>query len=240
MNIRQWCSAVYCYAVTTLRADADPTLVLKDAIERPATKHKTPLTKEQIPVFMHRVDHSELFPMTRIALKLLLYMFKRPVEVRNAEWQELDLDAAEWQIPAKRMKKRKAHVEPLSTQTVALLRELKAMTGSQDLLFPNHRRSGTAMAETTLSRALVSIGYENEFTPHGFRATASTLLHQLGFDASLIELSLAHKRSNTTAASYNQYQYIAERRKLMQSWSDYIDALCAGANVTPIRKAKAA
>ena len=234
-NIRQWCSAIYCYAVATLRADADPTTVLKGAIERPPTKHKTPLTKEQIPVFMSRISNSEFFPVTRIALRLLLLLFVRPVEIRKAEWPELDLDAAEWRIPAGRMKKRDLHVVPLSKQAMVLLRELEGMTGKQKFLFPNHRRPGECMAETTLNRALHRLGYQDQFTPHGFRATASTLLHELGIPSNLIERSLAHKERDQTAASYNQYQYIAERRKIMQQWADMIDQWTRGGNVTPIK-----
>ena len=239
-NIRRWCSAVFCHAIATLRADMDPTVVLKDRIELPATVHKTPLGKADIPVFLSKVDNCGYFYTTRMALKLLLLLFVRPVELRLAEWSELDLDAAEWRIPAGRMKKRDLHVVPLSNQAVALLRELKVATGGQKFVFPNIKRPDkSGMAETTLNMALRRLGYQGVFTAHGFRATASTLLHEMGHPSHLIELCLAHKERNQTKASYNQYAYMPERKKIMQDWANFIDSLTAG-NVVPLNRGKAA
>jgi integrase len=134
------------------------------------------------------------------------------------------------------MKMREPHIVPLSAQAVDLLRELHTLTGGQRLLFPNYRRPKTYMTGTTLNRALERMGYLGRFSGHGFRATASTMLNEMGYRPDVIERQLAHKERNAVRASYNQAQYLEERRQMMQAWGDYIDSLAAGANVTPIKK----
>ena len=238
INIRQWCSAIFAHAVTRDAADGDPTTVLKGRVKRKLVKHKTPLSPVQISEMVKKVETAGAYPETKIALKLLLLLFVRPAEIRQGEWREFDLDEAEWVIPAAKMKKRDRHVVPLPSQAVARLRELKQLTGGQRWLFPNHRKPKQCMAHTTLNHALQRIGYKNQFTAHGFRATASTLLHGMGFDPKLIEFQLAHAERNRTAASYNQYQWIKERRQMMQQWSDSIDVWIAEGTdkVAPIKK----
>jgi integrase len=232
--IRQWCSAVFRYAVTTLRADGDPTVALKGAIDRPKVQHRKPL--KDIPKFLEALQKSGGYRTTKIAMRLLLLTFVRPVELRAAEWAEFDLDANEWRIPAERMKMREPHIVPLSIQAVELLRELQTITGSNRLLFPNHRRPKECMTATTLNRALERMGYQGQFSSHGFRATASTMLNEMGYSPDWIERQLAHKERNAVRASYNQAQYLDERRKMMQQWAAYIEAIENGGQVTPIRK----
>ena len=239
ISLRQWCSAVFSYGVRNLRAGFDPTTVLRGAVTRPSIKHKNPLTKDQIPQMVLQLANSTLKPATRIALKLLMLLFVRPSELRKAEWTEFDLERGEWRIPAERMKKRELHVVPLPAQAVALLRELHELTGQRKYLFPNARRRDACMSETTLNQALRSMGYHLKFSAHGFRATATSLLHECGYPEHLIELSLAHKERNATKAAYNQYQYFAERRELMNTWAGMVDQWAAGGNVVPIRRAAA-
>ena len=239
ISLRQWCSAVFCYGVRNLRAGSDPTTVLRGAVIRPDIKHKNPLTKDQIPQLVRQLAQGTLRPETRIALQLLLLLFVRPSELRKAEWIEFDLERGEWRIPAERMKKRELHVVPLPPQAIALLRELHGQTGERKHLFPNVRRPKACMSETTLNQVLWRLGYYLKFSVHGFRATATSLLHEFGYPEYLIELSLAHKERNATKAAYNQYQYFAERRDLMNTWAGMVDQWAAGGNVVPIRRAAA-
>ena len=168
----------------------------------------------------------------------------RTVELRAAEWSEIDFDRAEWRIPAERMKMRESHLVPLSTQALALLRELHKLTGNQRWLFPNYRRPETCMTATTLNRALERMGFNGKdsigFSAHGFRATASTILNEAGYRADVIERQLAHKERNTVRASYNQAEYLAERCAMMQQWADLVDGLAETSANAKTRKAKKA
>ena len=225
--VRQWSSAVFRYAVATLRADADPAAALKGAIQRPRVQHHKPLTREQIGEFSKALEQYGGYRTTVIALRLMLLTFVRTVELRKAEWHEFDLDRAEWRIPAERMKMRESHIVPLSAQAVELLRELNTHTGGRRLLFPNLRKPNECMTATTLNRALERMGFNGKdsigFSAHGFRATASTMLNEMGCRADVIERQLAHAERNKVRASYNQAEYLDERRQMMQAWADDID-----------------
>ena len=168
---------------------------------------------------------------TVIALRLMLYTFVRTVELRKAEWTEFDFDAAEWRVPAERMKMAKkmkvgeTHIVPLSRQAMALLTELKTLSGGRRFLFPNLRTPDTCMTATTINRALERMGYLGKFSGHGFRSTASTLLHELGWRSEVIERQLAHAERDKVKAAYNHAEYMPERREMMQAWADWIDEL---------------
>ncbi|MBY4596701.1 tyrosine-type recombinase/integrase [bacterium BD-1] len=237
--VRQWVSAIYRYAVATLRADVDPASALRGAVRKPKTQHKRPLTKKELALFLAKLEESQSGLQVSTALHLLLLTFVRPGEVRGARWKEFDLDAAEWRIPAERMKMREPHIVPLSRQAVRLLRTLREETGNRPQLFPNARDPKRDMSPTTLNRALERMGYAGHFSAHGFRATASTLLNEMGYRPDVIERQLAHRERNRVRASYNQASYMAERKKMMQDWANFLDALERGDNVTPIRSKKA-
>jgi integrase len=242
--VRQWCSAIFRYAVATLRADGDPAVALKGAITRPKTEHRKPLSREQIGAFTKALDSYGGYRTTVIALRLALLTFVRTVELRAAEWTEINLDRAEWRIPAERMKMREAHIVPLSRQALELLRELHTFTGGQRWLFPNYRRPKTCMTATTLNRALERMGFNGKdtigFSAHGFRATASTILNEAGYRPDVIERQLAHKERNKVRASYNQAEYLEERRAMMQQWADLVDDMVKEeSKVMPIKKAAA-
>jgi integrase len=227
--IRQWSSAIFRYAVATLRADHDPAAALKGAIHRPKVEHRKPLTREQIVQFIKALDEYGGYRATVIALRLMLLTFVRTVELRKAEWHEFDLERAEWRIPAEKMKMRQPHIVPLSRQAIELLQELHTFTGGRALLFPNLRNPNTCMTSTTLNRALERMGFSGKgsigFSAHGFRATASTLLNEMGYRSDVIERQLAHTERNKVRASYNQAQYLDERKVMMQVWADLIDEL---------------
>jgi integrase len=227
LMVRQWCSAIFRYAVANLRADTDPAAALKGAIHRPKVEHHKPLSRNQIADFVKALEGYAGYRTTVIALRLMLLTFVRTVELRGAQWSEFDFDRAEWRIPAERMKMREQHIVPLSRQAVELLRELHTYTGGRGMLFPNYRNPKTCMTATTLNRALERMGFNGKdsigFSAHGFRATASTILNEIGFRPDVIERQLAHAERNKVRASYNQAEYLEERRAMMQQWADMID-----------------
>jgi integrase len=231
---RQWVSAIFRYAVATLRADADPAAALRGAIRKPKTQHKRPLGRNELGLFLDRVSATKSGMLVRTALRLLLLTFVRPGELRCARWSEFDLEAAEWKIPAARMKMREAHTVPLSLQAMELLQELKPFSGNNPRLFPNLRDPKRDMSPTTLNRALERMGYKGDFSAHGFRATASTILNEFGYRPDVIERQLAHQERNKVRASYNQAAYMPERKKMMQDWADYLDAATKDDKVAPI------
>ena len=165
------------------------------------------------------------FPLV-CALKLAPLVFTRPTELRAAQWSEFDLEAAEWRIPAERMKMRRPHIVPLSTQVVAILRELQPWTGTGKYLFPSVRTEARPLSDATMLNALRRMGYQkDEMSVHGFRSIASTLLNELGYNRDWIERQLAHGERNEVRAAYNYAEYLPERRRMMQEWSDYLDRL---------------
>jgi integrase len=168
-------------------------------------------------------------------LKLLLLLFVRPSELRESEWVEFDLDAGEWRIPAHRMKMRQPHFVPLSTQAVTQLRELHHRTGRHRYLFPNTHSREACMSASTLNVALDRMGFKGEFSAHGFRATASTRLNEMGYRPDVIERQLAHKPRDSVRASYNQAEYLDERRRMMQQWAEVIDQEMGG-KVIPMQR----
>ncbi len=169
---------------------------------------------------------------TRLALKLLVLTFVRPGELRGAKWKEFDLDAKEWRIPAERMKMRSEHIVPLSNQAINILRELEPITGRYELLFPSRGNCHKPISENTLGVAINRMGYKTKATAHGFRATASSILNEQGFNRDAIERQLSHLERNHVRGAYTYHaEYLKERKKIMQWWADYLDDLGHGANV---------
>jgi integrase len=226
--IRQWCFRIFGHAIATLRAGTNPAAGdIREAIHVPKPQSHPPLEKKELPKLLEALAGYGGDRVTVIAMRLVMLTFVRSQELRGAKWEEFDLDAAEWRIPAERMKMRTLHIVPLSEQAVALLRELNERTGWSPHLFPNTRTPGTYMAATTLNAALVRLGYKHKFSPHGFRTTASTMLNEMGYRPDLIERQLAHVERNRVRATYNRAEYLAERRQMMQGWADEIDAMAS-------------
>ena len=148
---RQWSSAVFRHAITKQKADVDPSVALRGAIKAAKVRHHPPLSKTELPKFLEKLGQSGGYRRTVIAQRLLLILFVRTVELRRAEWAEFDLKAAQWRIPASRMKKREEHLVPLPKQAVVLLEELRGLTGNHQHLFPNHRKPRECMSATTLN-----------------------------------------------------------------------------------------
>lgn len=248
-RLRQIAGQIFRYAVATGRAERDPTGDLRGALRSPpAERHHAALTTPaEVGELMRVIDSYRGQFVTRCALLLSPLLFVRPGELRAAEWTEFDLGAAEWRIPAGKMKMRQAHIVPLSRQAVAILRELEPLTGrgvpakpdAPRYVFPGARSHLRPMSNNTVCAALRRIGYTGEqMTAHGFRATARTLLAERGWKPDAIERQLAHKASGPLGAAYDRAQFLDERRKMMQSWADYLDDLKRGADVIPIHRSK--
>jgi len=227
---------VFRFAVATGRAKRDPTADLRGALAPVRGNHHPAIIEPKaFGALLRAIDAYPGEPVTRAALRLLPLVFTRPGELRLAEWAELDLDRATWSIPSQRMKMKQPHVVPLSTQAVAILRDLHPITGRRRLVFPSLRSHDRPMADATLTVALRRLGFSREeVVPHGFRATARTLLDEvLGVRPDLIEHQLAHAVKDPNGRAYNRTAHLAERRKMMQEWADYCDALKKGADVIP-------
>ncbi len=234
--IRQWSSAIFRYGVATLRAQYDPAAALQGAIVRKKARHSHALSKSELRAVFHRLKTYRGDPGTIFGIKLMLLTFVRTIELRGAQWTEFDFDAAEWRIPAERMKMREIHIVPLSRQAIALLGELKELTGENAYLFPNRRDSRKCITATTINRALERMGFLGKgtigFSGHGFRSTASTMLNEAGFRPDVIERQLAHEERNKTRASYNRAKYLSERRDMMQAWADMVEGTLGSLEVS--------
>ncbi|HEU5280994.1 MAG TPA: integrase arm-type DNA-binding domain-containing protein [Gammaproteobacteria bacterium] len=223
----QNCGQIFRYAIATGRAERDPSADLKGAIPPAKKKHHASIIKPSaIGELLRAIDSYQGHFVTKCALRLAPLVFVRPGELRHAEWKEIDFANAEWRIPAEKMKMRVEHIVPLSTQAIDILRELKALTGNGKYVFPSIRSNKRAMSENTVLGALRRLGYaSDEMTGHGFRSMASTLLNEQGWNSDGIERQLAHGERNTVRAAYNYAEYLPERKKMMQHWADYLDAL---------------
>lgn len=236
-RVLQNCGQVFRYAVATGRGSQDPTSALKGALPPVKQKHHASITDtKKIGGLLRAIDDYEGQFITKSALRFVPYCFVRPKELRHAEWAEFDLEGAEWRIPAHKMKMRELHIVPLSNQAVEILKELQPLTGSGKYAFPSARSSQRPMSENTINAALRRMGYsKDEMTGHGFRSMASTLLNEQGWNKDAIERQLAHSERDNVRAAYNYAEYLPERRKMMQTWADYLDALKNSPSVTNIR-----
>ena len=240
----QNCGQVFRYAIATGRAERDPIADIRGAL--PPTKerhHASIIEPKRIGELLRAIDTYAGFFVTKCALRLAPLVFVRPGELRRAQWPEIDLHEAEWRIPAHRMKMREPHIVPLSRQSVDILRELEPLTNrvlslkpdAPSFVFPSARSAARPMSENAVLAALRRMGYtKDEMTGHGFRSMASTLLHERGWNHQVIERQLAHAERNAVSAAYNFAEHLPERRKMMQAWADYLDALKGDAQVIPL------
>ncbi len=235
-RVKQLCSQVFRFAIATGRAERDPAQDLRGALPPSQKGSMAAITEPKKVAELLRAIHGFEGTFTvRCALRLAPYVFQRPGELRKMEWAEVDLRAAEWRIPAAKMKMKRDHIVPLSKQAVNILREIRPLTDHSKYVFPSVRTADRPLSENTLNVALRRLGYaKEEMTVHGLRTTASTLLHEMGYSSDIIERQLAHQDRNKIRAAYNRAEYMPERRKMMQQWADFLDSLRAGATVTPL------
>jgi len=227
---RSFASRVFRYAVATLRAEHDPAQPLRGALIAPVTKHYAAITDPaKLGGLLRAIDGFEGSPVTLQALRISPHVFVRPGELRHASWDEIDFEQAIWRIPAGRMKSRKPHHVPLSSQVLAMFREHGELRGRKGYVFASLSTRGRPMSENTINAALRRLGYSgDEMTAHGMRATASTLLNESGlWSSDAIERSLAHSDTNAVRGIYHRGQHWEERVRMVQWWSNHLDCLKA-------------
>jgi integrase len=226
----QNCSAIFRYGIATGRCERDTSADLRGALAPVKATNLAGIKEPKaIGALLRDIEAYTGNVVVRTALRLAPYVFVRPGELRRAEWSEFNLEAAEWRIPASKMKMRVMHVVPLARQVVVLLRDLHQFTGHTDYLFPSMRANVAMISDMTLLAGLRRLGYgKDEMTVHGFRSMASTLLNEQGYNRDWIERQLAHGERDSVRAAYNYAQYLPERRRMMQEWADYLDSLRDG------------
>lgn len=233
-RVLQRVNAIYQYALIIGAVDSNPAAGLSGALKPVRATHFKTVPTVELPALLRAIDTYPGEALTRWALQLAFYTFVRSGELRGAQWKEIDLCAAHpvWVIPSERMKMSREHLVPLSRQSVDLLREIHALTGRGALVFPSQSNPSKSISENTMLYALYRVGYHKRATIHGFRATASTLLNELGWGSDAIERQLAHAPADKVRAAYHRSEHLPERRRMMQVWADYLDGLKSGVLVS--------
>lgn len=230
-RIHQYCGKIFRYAIAIGKCERDPSADLRGAIPPARVKHRAAILEpNKLAELLKVIEGYEGYFITKCALQLAPLLFVRPGELRKAEWSEINLDAAEWSIPAEKMKMRQAHLVPLPLQAMRVLKELYPLTGTGKYLFPGARTKDRPMSDNTINAALRRLGYgSSELTAHGFRASARTILDEvLGFRPDVIEHQLAHAVKDPLGRAYNRTTHLQIRREMMQKWADYLDELKLG------------
>jgi integrase len=235
-RVLQHIKAVFAFAIQTGKTLCNPASDLTGVLKQRKAVHRLAMSAADLPEFLAKLEGYQGDRQTRLALRLALLTFVRTSELLKAEWAEFETEgqAPVWRIPAERMK----HWVPLSTQALAALQELRAITGAYRLLFPGQCNTEQPISNNTMLYALYRMGYHRRATVHGFRATASTLLNESGFRPDVIERQFAHVEQNKVRAAYHRAEYLEERRLMMQAWGDYLDGLKAGGVPTKLISGK--
>lgn len=240
-RIRGLCSQIFRYAVSTGRAERNPAQDLIGSLPPAKEKHLAAITEpKKVRELLKAIDGYSGSYVVKLALQLSPLVFVRPGELRHMEWEEVNFDEALWSIPPEKMKMRQPHLVPLSRQAIKILEELKKLTGAGKYAFPSGRTYDRPMSNNAVLAALRRMGYtKDEMTPHGFRAMARTIIDEvLQIRPDFIEAQLAHRVNDPLGRSYNRTQHLNERRRMMQTWADYLDGLKTGAKVIPFKTAK--
>lgn len=238
-RVMELCSLIFRFAIAEGTLKSDPARDIRGALKKPVTTHFAAVTKpDELAAVLRGIDAYSGTFVVRCALQLLPMLMVRPGELRQARWDEFDLDNGQWFIPSERMKRTKVekangdpHLVPLAPQAVSILEDLFSLTGRTGLLFPAEGRAGRCMSENTMNTALRNMGYstEHQVTSHGFRATARTLaVELLNFPEAVVEMQLAHAVKDANGTAYNRTEFLEMRFKLMHGWADYLESLKKG------------
>lgn len=224
-KVRQRCGEVFRYAIVTGRAEYNPAPDLTSAMAGHESNHYPFLTVDELPDFFKALAGYSGSPLIVLAARLLILTGVRTGELRGALWSEFDLEKAVWEIPAERMKMRRPHIVPLSTQALNVVQKIKVMTGQYPLVFPGRNDPRKTISEASINQVFKRLGYTGKVTGHGFRHTMSTILHEQGYNTAWIETQLAHVDKNSIRGTYNHAQYLEGRRGMMQWYGEYMDGL---------------
>jgi len=229
---KQTAGQIFRFAVSTGRAERDPSTDLTGALKPPKKKHLASITDpKEVGKLILAIEGFQGTATVTAALKLSPILFSRPGELRHMEWQEINWEGEQWEIPAEKMKIKQPHIVPLPNQAIAILKDQKLLTGRGKFVFPSARGASRPLSDNGVRTALRTLGYDNDtMTPHGFRATARTLLDEvLGFRIEWIEQQLAHTVRDPQGRAYNRTKHLPQRKDMMQKWADYLDNLKAQA-----------
>ena len=235
-RVRAEISAAFSYAIAHGFTDYDPAQTVAAQLPPKKVKHRAALTEpKEVGQLLRDIAGYRGSFVVQCAFRLSPLLFQRPGEIRAMEWKDIDLNAKEWRYLV--TKTDVQHIVPLSTQSIAILEELKPVTSNGRYVFPSRDGNDKPMSGCTIKTALRALGYDSDvMTPHGFRTTASTLLNEQGWSPDAIERQLCHMPKDQVRAAYNRAQYMEERRKMMQSWADYLEGLKNGAQVIAFKK----
>ena len=230
-KVRQRCGEVWRYAIVTGRAEYNPAPDLVSAFVPHKKEHYAFLKHEELPEFFRTLNTYSGSIVVKLAMRLQVLTGLRPGELRQGEWAEIDFEKRLWEVPPSRMKKRRPYCVPLSAQAIAILEQLKPITGHYQFIFPGRIHHSKPMSEMAMNVLIRRIGYAGRVTGHGFRHTMSTILHEQGYNTAWIETQLAHVDKNSIRGTYNHAQYLDGRREMLQWYADYMDVLEHGENV---------
>ncbi len=227
-KICRWVNEIMVFSVNTGLLHANPLAGIGRAFNSPKVENMPTLKPEQLPELMQTLNRANIKLVTRCLLEWQLHTMCRPAEAAGARWAEINMEKEQWEIPAQRMKKNKAHFVPLSKQAMNLLEVIRPLSGSREFIFPADRNPRQSANSQTANMALKRAGFKGRLVAHGLRSLASTTLNEQGFDADVIEAALAHIDKNTIRAAYNRADYLKRRRTMMQWWSDHIERASFG------------
>ncbi|ELL2831545.1 tyrosine-type recombinase/integrase [Escherichia coli] len=227
-KVRQRCGEVFRYAIITGRAEYNPAPDLATALAIPKQKHHPFLSAEELPHFVRDLESYTGSIITKNATKILMMTGVRTQEMRFATWSEIDLIKGIWEIPAERMKMRRPHIVPLSSQVIELFKQLQPITSDYPYVFIGRNDRRKPISKESVNQVIESLGYKGRTTGHGFRHTLSTILHEMGFESAWIEIQLAHVDKNTIRGTYNHALYLDKRKYMMQKYSDFLMNLSTG------------
>ncbi|MDE1496744.1 tyrosine-type recombinase/integrase [Xenorhabdus bovienii] len=230
-KVRQRCGEVWRYAIVTGRAEYNPAPDLVSAFAPHKKEHYSFLTVDEIPEFYKSLNAYTGSFIVKMGMRLQMIIGARPGELRKAEWSEVDFNKAQWEIPAAKMKMRRPHIVPLSSQAIDILEQIKPITVQGKYVFQGRNDANKPMSEMALNLLIRRIGYTGQATSHGFRHTMSTILHEQGYPSEWIETQLAHVDKNSIRGTYNHAQYLDGRREMLQWYADYMETLERGENV---------
>lgn len=219
----QHCAAIFDYALVKGLCDSNPATGLSRFIKTRRVQHRPYVSEKELPEFLAKLERYRGDELVKLAMQLLMLTMLRPGELRQGRWDEIDTKKNEWRIPAERMKMKREHLVPLSTQAQAILAKIHTVSGDGALLFPGRLSYKRPITDATLSKCMLILGYRGTATPHGMRATASTILNEGNFNKDAIERQLAHIEENKIRGAYNRAEYLDERRRMMQWWGDYLE-----------------
>jgi integrase len=230
-KVRQRCGEVWRYAIVTGRAEYNPAPDLASAFSPHKKEHYAFLKTEELPEFFRTLNTYSGSIVVKLAMRLQVLTGLRPGELRQGQWSEINFEKRLWEVPPARMKKRRPHCVPLSDQAIAILEQLKPITGQYAFIFPGRIHHSKPISEMAMNVLIRRIGYAGRVTGHGFRHTMSTILHEQGYNTVWIETQLAHVDKNSIRGTYNHAQYLDGRREMLQWYADYMAALENGENV---------